>query len=192
MKSSIVYLRFLYTFWWICVQAIYICCHIWKRKGVSDFSNPPLSVFRSRFLHSFLLNPSDWLSYLSLFLFLSCVSFSPVRSSIYWHGLTLIVAWTSNYIHYKMCDEINYPFSNFNGCNRRSLGMDKYFRTTLYWAYDYLSMPRFKLTRAFSPFNDKRCLRYPPDDMLFSGGHIRHYWTRKNKRNLLISDIPLP
>ena len=30
-------------------------------------------------------------------------------------GLTLIPAWKSNYIHYKACDEITYPFLNFNG-----------------------------------------------------------------------------
>ena len=32
----------------------------------------------------------------------------------YWHGLTWIPAWTSNYINYKMWDEITYPFPNFN------------------------------------------------------------------------------
>ena len=25
-------------------------------------------------------------------------------------------AWISNYIHYKVWDEITYPFLNFNGC----------------------------------------------------------------------------
>ena len=34
----------------------------------------------------------------------------------YLHGLTLIPAWISNYIHYKVWDEITYPFLNFNGC----------------------------------------------------------------------------
>ena len=29
---------------------------------------------------------------------------------------TLIPAWISNHIHYKTCDEITYPFPNFNGC----------------------------------------------------------------------------
>ena len=29
--------------------------------------------------------------------------------------LTLIPAWISNYIHYKVWDEITYPFLNFNG-----------------------------------------------------------------------------
>ena len=33
----------------------------------------------------------------------------------YLHGLTLIPAWISNHIHYKLCDEITYPFINFNG-----------------------------------------------------------------------------
>ena len=30
-------------------------------------------------------------------------------------GLTLILAGISYYIHYKMWDEITYPFLNFNG-----------------------------------------------------------------------------
>ena len=33
----------------------------------------------------------------------------------YKHGLILIPAWTSNYIHYKMWDAITYPLLNFNG-----------------------------------------------------------------------------
>ena len=32
-----------------------------------------------------------------------------------WDGLTLIPAWISNYIHYKVWGEITYPFPNFNG-----------------------------------------------------------------------------
>ena len=37
-------------------------------------------------------------------------------SLFYLHGLTLIPAWISNHIHYKVWDEITYPFLNFNGC----------------------------------------------------------------------------
>ena len=37
------------------------------------------------------------------------------RGPFYKHGLTLIPAWISNYIHYKVWDEITYPFLNFNG-----------------------------------------------------------------------------
>ena len=60
----------------------------------------------------------------------------------YLHGLTLISAWISNYIHYKLWDEITYPLLNFNGT---SLGMNKWFHPTFYWACDYLSMLGLKL-----------------------------------------------
>ena len=30
--------------------------------------------------------------------------------SFYWHGLTWILAWVSNFIHYKVWYEITYPF----------------------------------------------------------------------------------
>ena len=33
----------------------------------------------------------------------------------YYHGLTSIPVWISNYIHYNVWDEIIYPFLNFNG-----------------------------------------------------------------------------
>ena len=33
----------------------------------------------------------------------------------YQHGLTLFLAWISNYTHYNVYDEIIYPFINFNG-----------------------------------------------------------------------------
>ena len=33
----------------------------------------------------------------------------------YQYGLTLIPAWTSNYIPYNVWDETTYPFLNFNG-----------------------------------------------------------------------------
>ena len=33
----------------------------------------------------------------------------------YLHGLTLIPAWISNYIGYKVSREITYPFLNFKG-----------------------------------------------------------------------------
>ena len=38
-----------------------------------------------------------------------------IRAPFYLHGLTLIPAWISNYIHYKLWDDITYPFLNFNG-----------------------------------------------------------------------------
>ena len=38
------------------------------------------------------------------------------RAPFYWHGLTLILPWISNYILSKIWDEITYPFLNFNSC----------------------------------------------------------------------------
>ena len=32
-----------------------------------------------------------------------------------WHDITLIVAKVNSYIHYKILDEIIYPFPNFDG-----------------------------------------------------------------------------
>ena len=37
------------------------------------------------------------------------------RVPLYWHGLTLIPAWVSYYIHYQVYDEIIYTFPNFIG-----------------------------------------------------------------------------
>ena len=39
----------------------------------------------------------------------------PPMICFYLHGLTLIPAWINNDIHYKVWDEITYPFLNFNG-----------------------------------------------------------------------------
>ena len=39
-----------------------------------------------------------------------------ILSPFYLHDLTLIPAWLNNYIHYKVWNEIIYPFQNFNGC----------------------------------------------------------------------------
>ena len=39
----------------------------------------------------------------------------PPMICFYLHGLTLIPAWINNDIHYKVWDEITYPFLNFSG-----------------------------------------------------------------------------
>ena len=41
--------------------------------------------------------------------------FAKASSNFYYRGLTLIPAWVCNHIHYKVWDEITYPFLNFNG-----------------------------------------------------------------------------
>ena len=35
--------------------------------------------------------------------------------SFYWYGLTLIPAWISKYLHYKVWSALTYLFPNFNG-----------------------------------------------------------------------------
>ena len=43
------------------------------------------------------------------------VASDTIWDTFYWHGLTLIQAWISNYMPGKVWDEITYPFLNFNG-----------------------------------------------------------------------------
>ena len=47
----------------------------------------------------------------------SCFAICHTSGPFYWRGLTLILERISNYIHYKVWDEITYPFINFNGCS---------------------------------------------------------------------------
>ena len=47
--------------------------------------------------------------------------------------LTLIPAWISNNIHYKVRDEITYPFPKFNSATV-DFGMDKWLNPALNWA----------------------------------------------------------
>ena len=49
----------------------------------------------------------------------------------YYHGLTLILVWISNYTHYKMWDEITYPFPNFKGGTLKDIGRIKHYKTTI-------------------------------------------------------------
>ena len=44
-----------------------------------------------------------------------CACVFSSRGPFYKHGLALIPPWIINYIHYKVWDEITYPFLNFIG-----------------------------------------------------------------------------
>ena len=55
------------------------------------------------------------------------------------------MAWISKYIRYKVWDEINYPFLNFNCVIVEVLEWISYFTPTLYWACNYLSILGLKL-----------------------------------------------
>ena len=50
----------------------------------------------------------------SIFQYIEQNGLTDASSLFYQHGLTLIPASISNYIHYKAWDEITYPFLNFN------------------------------------------------------------------------------
>ena len=63
----------------------------------------------------------------------------------HWHGLILISTWISYHNHYKVWEEITYPFPNFNGCTILSLWMNKQYTHTIYWACDNFSMLGLKL-----------------------------------------------
>ena len=51
--------------------------------------------------------------------------------------------WISNYIHYKVCDEIIYPFTNFNGATIEV--WEWISNHTLYNGCNYISMLQLKL-----------------------------------------------
>ena len=61
------------------------------------------------------------------------------------HGLTLFKAWISNYILYKLWDEITYLLPNFNDKTVELWESLRNFKPTLYWVYDYLSILGLKL-----------------------------------------------
>ena len=50
---------------------------------------------------------------------------SDLWSPFNWHDYTFITAWISNYIHYKVRDEIAYPFPKFNNCTVQVWKWDK-------------------------------------------------------------------
>ena len=63
----------------------------------------------------------------------------------YYHWLTLISAWISNYTHYNVWDEITYPFLNFNGAIVEVQEWISTFIPHFSGACDYLSMLGLKL-----------------------------------------------
>ena len=85
-------------------------------------------------------------------IFLACMQY---MDPFYQHGkrgpfttcmpknLTLNPAWTSNFIHYQVWDEITSPFPNFM-VESLKFGNEEVISPTLYWVCDYLSMLRSK------------------------------------------------
>ena len=71
------------------------------------------------------------------------------RSASYLDGLTLIPAWISNPMPSKGCDEITYPFPNFNGATVEVSEWISNFRT--YVSHNYMFTPLW---------NKTHCLQY--------------------------------
>ena len=71
--------------------------------------NKMAAILADNIFNGIFLNENDWIPIKILLKYVPSGTF-------YLHGLTLIPAWISNYIHYKLWGEITYPFLNFNGC----------------------------------------------------------------------------
>ena len=81
----------------------------WCRQATSHCMNqcwprslPPYGVTRPQCVKISL----GWMPYMA----------TDPSGPFYSHGLTLILAWISNYMPRKVWDEITYPFLNFNSC----------------------------------------------------------------------------
>ena len=112
------------------------CCHAPNVRGIFTVSLvqvlPHLSRFVSVWVMQWYLNVSD-ADFINIFsIDIQCVIFQRYCCSVpeqcfvinaarvrtaYLSGLflTWISSWIGNYSHYKMWDEITYPFPNFNG-----------------------------------------------------------------------------
>ena len=114
----------------------------------------PFWIWHDQFLFIWVMRSLCWLSgscgwepLLNLFRWhvrQTIISHRGTQKLAVWHLDTLLLtqintipAWISNYIHYKVWDEMTYPFAN--------LGMDKLFHPTLYCVCNQLSMLGLKL-----------------------------------------------
>ena len=100
----------------------------WRHKAIA-WTNPDFSLVRFCGIHHWAI--SQWmpkLSLISLKLYFNNYDQIPLANelmALLWVFLTehtvyairRFEAWISNHIHYKVWDEITYPFLNFNGAN---------------------------------------------------------------------------
>ena len=87
------------------------CSKIWRHNDLVYVHHyrwrlcQPLSIVPSKMWEYFNNNIISFL-FLYGFLNVKCCTISRIS----------VATWISNYTHYKVCDEITYPFPNFNGC----------------------------------------------------------------------------
>ena len=95
------------------------------------------------------------------------------------HRLTLIPAWICNYTHYKVRDEITYPFPYFNGAAIEVWEWISNSSHTLYWACDYLSKLRLK-SICISKRGPRLIAQNPVSACCFVGIHLVSEHYKKN------------
>ena len=92
-----------------------------------------------------------------------------IKCPFYQHDLTSITPWISNYIHYKVWDEITYPFPNFNGA------------TIEVWEWIHNFMLHFTEYVITYPCWDQSwtmLVKWAPGNILERGNFIHKYWLR--------------
>ena len=93
-----------YAYMCVCVSLVLIheivCL---QRQWTSRTSKLPLATLRT--------HPMDWVT---RWIYIEHGPRNMMRYSANIQTVSLIAAWIANYIHYKVWDEITYPFTNFN------------------------------------------------------------------------------
>ena len=119
MKLSFRILSFMWKYGYASFQnltdeCLFVMCFNILKKSIYIY------IWMYHFYHSFDLNNklfgctlSRKTSWVTLYMSYLIIYFLMFLS--WWHVVTLIQTWISNYNHYKLWDEISYPFPNFNG-----------------------------------------------------------------------------
>ena len=104
------------------------------------------------------------------------------RGEVFWHNIGLLfLTWINNYIHYKVWDEITYPFPNFNGAMFRSYNRDGvvwrsigHLLRLLTWINNYIHHKVWdEITYPFPNFNGAMFRSYNRDGVVWrSIGHL--------------------
>ena len=102
----------------------------WRRHGISTHSVDLFlpGKFQSQHQKELIFNHLWCMSTLKKKMFVKLTNFQQLLSStwltlnicdqgpFYYHRLTFIPTWISNYTHYNVRDKITYLFANLNGC----------------------------------------------------------------------------
>ena len=97
-----------------CDLFILIFCYKYTKKYPSDvfvISSPHLVIAELQlYVLRYIVRLYVHRSTLKIYNYQAMSTWGPFS----WHGLTLIPVWITNYMHYKMWNEITSPFPDFN------------------------------------------------------------------------------